>query len=307
MGLMDWFRRQSNISADLAAPTPVAPTVVNVTVVQANERQPAWMQSQDGNVTLVLNGKTYSIGRTHVNYEQILNALKCKEFDSLESLINAASTVERNLADVTVRDGQVFYKGQPVHNVVSKRIIEFMQQGLPWEPLAMFLSNLMQNPSARAVRELYGFLEKNRGMAITPDGCFVGYKAIRHDWKDKHSGTFDNSIGKTVSIPRNNVDDNCEVGCSYGLHIGSHPYATHFASGDDRLVLVKVNPKDAVSVPKDENEQKLRACEYVVLSEVTRLIEEPLYDPQGGQDDDYDPYDDEYCDGCDESLDDCTC
>jgi hypothetical protein len=297
---MDWFRQKP-------APAAVAPTVFNVTVVQEVGNKPAWMQSQDGNITLVLNGRTYTIGCTHVNYEQIQAALKCKEFDGLESLINAAGTVERNLADVTVRDGQVFYKGQPIHNVVANRIIQFMQQGLPWEPLALFLSNLMQNPSARAVRELYGFLEKNQGMAITPDGCFVGYKAIRENWTDKHSGTFNNSIGKTVSIPRNTVDDNCDVGCSYGLHIGSHPYATNFASGDDRLVIVKVNPRDAVSVPKEENEQKLRACEYVVLSEVTRLIEEPLYRPEDEPETEEDVYEDEFCDGCDESLEDCVC
>lgn len=309
MGLMDWFRQKPAAPAvEQIEALRVEPTVVHVTVVQEHANRPAWILSQDGNITLVFNGRTYAIGRTHINYEQILAALKCKEFDSLESLINAAGTVERNLADVTVRDGQVFYRGQPVHNVVAKRIIEFMQQGLPWEPLALFLSNLMQNPSGRAVRELYSFLEKNPGMAITDDGCFVGYKAIRGDWTDKHSGTFDNSIGARPSVPRNAVDDDCTKACSYGLHIGSHAYAMGFASSGDRVVLVKVNPKDAVSVPKDENEQKLRACEYVVLSEATRLIEEPMYQPPAtSQEDEEDSYEDEFCDACDEHLDDCLC
>lgn len=320
MSLMDFFRRKPAVPSDAdkinAAWQETAkalfeqePTVINVTIVQQQSDAPAWMVSQDGNITLVLKGRTYTIGSTHVNYEQIVTALNTKSFDALESLINAAATVERSLADVTVRDGQVFYKGTPVHNVVAQRIIQFMQQNLPWEPLALFLSHLMQNPSGRAVTELYGFLEANPGMAITEDGCFVGYKGVRPDFKDKYSGTFDNSVGKTVEMPRNTVDDDCTRTCSNGLHVGSHHYATGYASGvGDHVVLVKVNPRDAVSVPKEHGQEKLRVCRYDVLSEATRIIEEPLYRPsESSPDVTEDAYDDEFCDDCDESLDECVC
>jgi hypothetical protein len=80
----------------------------------------------------------------------------------------------------------------------------------------------MENPSYRAVNELYGFLEKNR-LPITPDGHFLAYKKVRDDYKDIHSGTMDNSVGKIVEMERNQVNDDKNQTCSSGLHFCSEP------------------------------------------------------------------------------------
>jgi hypothetical protein len=136
-------------------------------------------------------------------------------------------------------------------------------------------------------------------MPITDDGCFIGYKAITNDWKDKHSRTFDNRVGKTPTVPRNTVDDDFRNGCSHGLHIGSYKYANEFARGDDRIVLVKVNPADAVSVPEDCEFQKLRAWRYKVIAEVDRTAP-PLESETFGE---VTPNDE--CTQCGES--DCVC
>jgi hypothetical protein len=160
--------------------------------------------------------------------------------------------------------GEVTFDGRPIHNTLTQRIFEFMSQGLPWKPLARFLENLMANPSRRAVQELYGFLE-NRGIAITPDGQFLAYKGVRHDFKDVWSGKFDNSVGQIHEVPRNEVDDNPNNTCSYGFHVGSHEYATGWAGGEGNVMLVKVNPADAVSVPNERTAEKLRVCKYEVV------------------------------------------
>jgi hypothetical protein len=131
--------------------------------------------------------------------------------------------------------------------------------------MASFMENLMSNSSKRAVDELYGFLEKNN-LPITPDGHFLAYKRVRDNYFDVHSGTMDNSVGKIVEMERNEVDDNKDRTCSAGLHFCSHSYLGHF--GGDRVVIVKINPRDVVSIPSDYNDSKGRACRYEVIGEV---------------------------------------
>lgn len=140
----------------------------------------------------------------------------------------------------------------------------------------------MQNTSARAVSETYWFLE-NYGLPITDDGCFLAYKAVRNNYTDIYSGKFSNLIGSVVSMPRNQVDDNYGKDCSQGLHVGALDYVVsygHFkkgepiADGGNRLLLVKVNPKDVVSVPKYEGHTKMRVCSYTVVNEIKDVVKE---------------------------------
>jgi hypothetical protein len=103
-------------------------------------------------------------------------------------------------------------------------------------------------------------------MPITDDGCFLGYKGVTNDYKDVHSGRFDNSVGAINEMPRNKVCDDFRQGCSYGFHVGSLEYATRWGP---KTVIVKVNPKDVVSVPEDSNWQKLRTAKYEVVAKYT--------------------------------------
>jgi len=132
-----------------------------------------------------------------------------------------------------------------------------------------FLRNLEQNPSRTAVQELYDFLESGQ-MPITDDGCFLAYKKVRRDYTDIFTGKFDNSVGAKPEMPRNRVDDNRENTCSRGLHFCSLAYLPHFGAGTgNRVMIVKVNPADVVSIPKDYNFTKGRACTYEVVDEHT--------------------------------------
>lgn len=239
---------------------------------------PAYLIADNGSITLIWKGKCNAIGPEHVNYQGILDALKNEDYGQLDSLLDIPSLVER-IDNVTVQDGEVFFAGERVHNTVADRIIQFIADDLPYRPLARFLSKLMENPSRRAVEELYGFLS-HQGMAIMEDGDFVAYKGVRSDWLDKHSGTIRNMPGDYVTMNRNGVDDDCRNTCSAGLHVGSHDYATRWASTDGRVVLVKINPANAVSVPADHSAKKLRVSAYEVLSEAPKApLSEPLYRP----------------------------
>ena len=116
--------------------------------------------------------------------------------------------------------------------------------------------------------QLFAFLDKNR-QAVTTDGDFIAYKRVRSDFKDIHSGTFDNTPGTVVQMERNMVDDEPTRTCSNGLHVANWDYACNqFGGGEGVMLAVKVNPADVVSVPIDYNQSKMRVCKYEVLEVV---------------------------------------
>ena len=250
----------------------------------------------DGNLTLVLNNRTYQVLPDHINYKMIIEALPTATADELLDIVDvekAVATFSDRL--VEIKNGQVTYEGEVVHGSISKRILEFMSKGLPFQPLVNFLNNLMENPSMQSQKELYDFLEHEH-LPITEDGHFLAYKAVRSDYKDKYRGVFDNSVGKICKMQRAKVDDDRARGCSDGLHAGALNYVAGYGSleSGDRIVIVKINPRDVVSVPSDCNCEKLRTCQYEVVGEYQGELLKPLYSANFSEDEyaDYD-YDDE--------------
>lgn len=249
----------------------------------------------DGNLTVVLKNKAHQVLPDHVNYKMIMEVLPSATEEELLNLVDVdtALTVYSN-GRVSVNGESVMFDGEVVHGSISKRIMEFMKNGLPFEPLVKFLENVMENPSMQSQRELYDFLE-HENLPITEDGHFLAYKAVRGDFKDKYRGVFDNSVGQVCEMVRAKVDDDRSVGCSQGLHAGALSYVASYGSVDagDRIVIVKINPKDVVSVPKDCNCQKLRTCRYEVVGLYEGELERPMYSEDYSNDPYYDPYHDE--------------
>lgn len=263
----------------------------------------------DGNLTLVLNNKSYQVLPDHINYKMILESLPTATEEELLEVVD----VEKALATfsdglVEIKNGQVTYEGEVVHGSISKRILEFMSKGLPFQPLINFLNNLMENPSMQSQKELYDFLEHEH-LPITEDGHFLAYKAVRSDYMDKYRGLFDNHVGQVCQMQRAKVDDNRARGCSDGLHAGALNYVASYGSVDagDRIVIVKINPKDVVSVPSDCNCEKLRTCRYEVVGEYEGELLKPLYSADFAQedyDDDEEDYENDYDWGWNESEED---
>ena len=268
----------------------------------------------DGNLTVILKNKSHQVIPDHTNYKLILEALPTATEDELLELIDIEKAVVTfSQGQVSIQNGKVMFEGEQVHGSISKRIIEFMSKGLPFEPLVKFLENLMENPSMQSQQELYDFLE-HENLPITEDGCFLAYKAVNSDFKDKWRGTFDNSVGQVCTMRRAKVDDNRGRGCSAGLHAGALNYVATYGSVDDgdNIVIVKINPEDVVSVPSDCNCEKLRTCKYEVVGLYQGELPKPLYKAEFEADsyvDDneystvYDEYDEDYWDQFDEDDD----
>jgi hypothetical protein len=223
---------------------------------------------QGSNVVVVIDSKPHTINKTHVTYQRVVDAIKAGDWDTVKDVIEPKKVVlEYGKGNVAVQGEKLFWKGEEMHSALSTRMIQMLQDGFPIEPMVSFMENLMTNPSKRAVTELYGFLEKN-SLPITPDGQFLAYKRVRFDYKDVHSGTMDNSVGNVVEMERNSVDDDKDRTCSTGLHFCSRDYLGHF--GGERIVIVKINPRDVVSIPSDYNGAKGRACRYEVVDEIDK-------------------------------------
>lgn len=235
-----------------------------------------FIKTASGSITAFVNGRNLQVPSDHRYYNEILNAIRtdnAEEFAKLADLSESLTRfIHKNSAGeeiIKVEDGLVYYRGSEIHNSVTERILDFMKQNLPVEPLILFLENLLLNPSRHSVQQLHRFLE-NQKLPITEDGCFLAYKRVNANWRDFRTDKIDNSIGAEPFMIRNEVDDDFSHDCSYGLHVGSIGYVRNFESSSpgNHLIVVKVNPQDAVSVPQYDS-TKMRVCKYKVIEEAS--------------------------------------
>lgn len=210
-----------------------------------------------------------TIQAEHPNFARIVRVLqdahakveeKIAELRSMVSLKAFIPTDDK----LVVRGGKLFYRGRAVPEGVSKHFIQVVREAGDVRAIARFIMRMFDNPNPSSIEQLYEFVDFN-AMMITEDGCFLGYKAVRPDFKDKHSGTMSNRPGEVVSMSRSACDDRRDVTCSHGLHIAALEYARSFSGGSDPIVICKIDPKDVVSVPDDYENQKMRVCRYEVI------------------------------------------
>jgi len=252
---------------------------------------------QGSNITVVIGTTPHTVSKSHIAYNKLLSAIKAGEWETVQDIIEPKQVVLNvGQGNVSIQGDKIFWKGREMHNALTKRMVAMIQEDFPVDPLVAFMENLMENPSKRAVNELYGFLEKNT-LPITSDGCFLAYKKVRQDYLDCHSGTvlnkpaaymtdedtaaLEEAAGKNsevtvevvdgvtvVSMERNLVDDDQNRTCSTGLHFCSKDYLNHF--GGERIVILKINPRDVVSIPNDYNDSKGRCARYEIVDEIDK-------------------------------------
>lgn len=228
--------------------------------------------SPDG-VTLVIENQTTPIASSHPNYSEIRSLAASGIYDGIPALLDLVTPiVDFGAGLVTVKDGVVLYKDNPTHNAVTTRILSMVEEGLSVDPMFRFLERLMLNPSFRAVKELYGFMEAN-DLPITSDGYLTAYKMVtRKDdgtLTDSRTGTFDYSVGAPAAeMPRNEVNEDPEQTCSAGLHVCAQEYLSSGYTFGAVTILVKVDPADVVAVPTDYHNAKMRVCKHETIREL---------------------------------------
>jgi len=294
--------------------------------------------NRDGNnnETLVLffpGSAPRILSQSHANFENIKVGVLAKpgtlghlEDADVLRLADAAATALtelRRLSDrVMIKGDTVLFDGDPMENRLTRHLIEMIKGGdKNYEGYVLFLENVRANPSKASRKFLFKFLDRH-DLVITRDGCFLGYKGVGSNGKSLAAGKEDVTVtyldghvevhrghipypeGATVEMSRKLVDPNRDVACSVGLHVGNFRYADEWGR-DGKLLLVKVNPRDVVSVPSDSNDEKIRAHRFTVIEEnvARERVEGTSYDAAGteSEDDGY-PEDDWYADDYDDTY-----
>lgn len=259
------------------------------------------------------DGRSRTISNTHAKYEIIKTYLLETDTEALDEihladLIDVAAAVGTTLKNLSERvsfDGSnLYFDGDLINNSVSGHIVRMVRDGdKQYVGLVRFLEKISSNPSDVSRKSLYSWLQ-GRKFTITVDGDFLAYKGVTTNSKGRNvsitsgiatvngqvvKGQIPNPIRGIIEMPRSRVNADTFVGCSAGLHAGTWDYAHHFGRG--RTLVVKINPRDVVSVPVDCESQKLRVCRYVVVEEKVSPYEVTSWD----EDDDY--YEDDYDEG----------
>lgn len=264
----------------------------------------------------IITSENQGFQRVMETLEQLRNGLATQEdlAESVRNAMSLANRIEKDINDFAMpglpltRKGNHFYvtvngELEPVDPTLERQMLKASdadgeEARRNWHAMSNFIARLYQNTTRYVREQLFSWLKANfddkstHSFTIMPDGRFVGYKGCRRDELNNivsinsgHgfvNGTeytnahLPNNVGDVVSMPREEVQDDPQTGCSTGLHVGTYEYASQFASGV--LVRVAVAPEDVVSIPLDCEWQKLRACRYEVLETEDRPVDEFLYD-----------------------------
>lgn len=253
-----------------SAPTPLAMPVAPV--VPVKEPTVIWTAGAKF-LNISVDGTVYTANDDHENFVKARQL--CIDGNPLKAvdLVNTKKAVQEFTSGaVTIQGNTVKYKDLVISSSLTQRIVNAMSEGKEFKFLVKFFERLMANPSYRAVTDFFNFVDHN-DIEIDEEGYVIAFRRVRNDYKDFYTGTMDNSVGKTVEMPRNMVNENPEQTCSNGLHIAAKHYIPHYHGGQGRILKVKVDPADVVSTPSDYSGSKCRVCKFVVLEDITNTFE----------------------------------
>lgn len=231
------------------------------------------------------DGSSYTVPHNETDkYSKAKALLAAKDDAGLVNLLNPRAKVNALL--IRSSGGRIKLEGGRVTDDTGMDLAPFLVEHLMWmaetdtdvQPLLNFMERLQANPSYQARTEIGEWAIKAR-MPITPDGFILAYKKVNKDYTSIHDGKFDNTPDlvnpKVMPGGRGNVDDNRNNHCSRGLHFCSKDYLPHFGSksaDEARLLLLKIDPADVVSIPNDYSFTKGRAWRYWVIADVTDTL-----------------------------------
>lgn len=215
--------------------------------------------------TIYIDGNKFVFTKEHPNFDAAILAAKNKEWEKIPTLINVAEALKAVSDKVVLApDGSgATFDGAPIPTAY---VIDHLTKSGDPRPMQRFLERWAKNPSRISQEEAVAFFDKAK-LPLTPEGLFYAWKVVRANYKDKHSNTYDNSVGQILEMRREDVDDNRHQTCSYGFHVCARSYIGEFGSSGDRLMKVVVDPADIVSIPTDHRETKMRVCRYKVVAE----------------------------------------
>lgn len=243
-----------------------------LTLIEENKMNKVTYHLLGDSVIVNVTGKgPTSIKKGDVRFEQVVTCIRENRLQDIPEILDSEAAFAKK--GLVLKDGLLYMGTDALPDSLSKRVLGLLEANMPIDIMVKFWENLKANPSFNSRKMLYAFLEHN-GHPLTEDGCFIAYRGVTDDFKDVHTKMFDNSVGQTAEVRRDQVDDNPNNTCSNGLHVACYDYAKGFGP---QLIEVKVNPKDVVAVPVDYNGTKMRVCKFEVVAVGEKMRTEPVY------------------------------
>ncbi|UDL16820.1 hypothetical protein SEA_ATUIN_155 [Arthrobacter phage Atuin] len=231
------------------------------------------------------DGSTEIVSETHISFKALLNIFLegGNDEDHIRELSQVIETTQKKMTAlserVSVLDDKLLFDGDEISGYLMEVIKDLFVNGekIELQPLVRFLEKASTNPSIDSVDDLYRWI-KNGDLVIDEDGDVISYKGTEEIDGVRYSlhsgkayvdgvevvGRIPYAEGSVVTMPRSEVNADRRVGCSTGLHVGTHSYARNVGNV---LLLVKFNPRDVVAVPEDCNGEKIRVSRLVVLKD----------------------------------------
>lgn len=184
---------------------------------------------------------------------------------------------EKTTVKITFENDYVFFGNYELPTAFAKVVRGLHDKGVEdFSRFNLFLTKLFSNPTRIGFSSVLDFVALY-GLTITETGNILAYKGVQNDhWsahgnvdtivktgKTDEKGRILNVIGQEIRVDRDQVDMERNRGCSHGLHVGSHSYASSFS---DVLMVVEVNPADICCVPHELSCAKVRCCAYTPVS-----------------------------------------
>jgi hypothetical protein len=266
-------------------------------------------QITNDSVMVMYEGKPVTIRKGATNFQSLVNVLLAGKFEEVPNHLTAHKSIGDWLSGLTdfaaSADGKITYKDEALPEAFTKKIHEMVTKSESPTSLFNFWVRLQRNPSARSVEQLWSFLG-HCNIPLTEDGHFLAYKKVREDLKDFYTGTVTNAVGTVLEMPRNKISDDPREACHFGYHVGSLKYADQdYKPGRGRLLIVKVDPENVVSVPYDYSAQKMRVCKYVVEGLYVLPLSNTLHEEFEDDSDDSDEIDESFLEHGDSDPRDC--
>lgn len=213
-------------------------------------------------ITIFESSKPHRLNANHPAAPRVKELLAKQDFPAAIRLMSPSETLKDAIQQnsepkLTYTEGKLCWSGTTIDADLQQRIVSALQANQSIAPFINFLNKCDENPLPAAIAGLYSFVS-HRSLQITKDGDILGYKNVRTDFHDHHTGKYDYSPGNLVIMDRIDVEYDPQNECSRGLHFACLSYAKSFHPGNP-IVIVRVNPADIVSIPKYDP-KKARAC-----------------------------------------------
>lgn len=252
----------------------------------------------DRSCHIMIDKKIYNVDRSNACWPKVVDALNNNASDeALLNLISPAYAIQSAAGGengITVTGNVVYWRGEAQDTTLAKRLIDILQAGLSVERWVTFMENVYRNPFLEALRtELYPWMEQHGLTFISSDGCFYAFKWVNNNYTDCHTGKVSNKIGEVVWMEPDLVDKSRAL-CSSGFHFCSK----HYGKFGTRLMIIKINPADVVSIPVNAHRSwnalssgKGRCWRYEVVDEVLSGTYEEALEEVRPPVVDFNPYD----------------